>query len=172
MTHKLNTLLKLPVILFILFATTAVASAEERVDVGATVTLNVMTSSTTTSSVGLSAFWMFFELATSTGDGMSSSTRTVLAPVAATETYVNNNAIALQGDITVGGGQSVDDLAKMCSVPKANTKAFGKLLQRNRKVLVPMLSKKFDRATTVKFLKTIEQGMMQDKQLKGLVASL
>lgn len=57
----------------------------------------------------------------------------------AMKTYIRQNALALQHDISTGGGQTIDDLAHAFQVPADEHAAFGKALRAQRDTLLPLV---------------------------------
>lgn len=150
---------------------TGVASADE-VDWEATAQLNLMTSSTSTSSTSIFAAWAIidpmFSTTTKVTDTISSSTNRLLAPFAMTEQYVRHNQVALQQDITVGAGQTINDLAALCGVSGDEVKPFGRALRAHRAAILKQINgQALEREQIVAFIKEIARAMNSDEALRA-----
>jgi len=57
---------------------------------------------------------------------------------ASNEAYIRQNAVALQQDMTIGAGESIDDLAAAFQVSEENIAAFAAALHAKRGELLPL----------------------------------
>src|SRR5690554_2969604 len=57
---------------------------------------------------------------------------------ASNEAYIRQNAVALQQDVTIGAGDSIDDLAAAFQVSEENIPAFAAALHAKRGELLPL----------------------------------
>ena len=79
------------------------------------------------------------------------------------ETYLRDNAVALQHDLHVGGGHAVEDLARIFEIPDEEFGAFAQLLYENRADLVPLLDPhRLDRSAAREFAEFINGEMLSD----------
>lgn len=150
---------------------TGIASAEE-IDWEATTQLNLMTSSTSTSSTSIFAVWAIidpmFSTTTKVTDTISSSTNKLLDPFTMTEQYVRHNQVALQQDITVGAGQTVEDLAALCGVSGDEVKPFGRALRAHRAAILAQINgQDLEREQIVAFVKELARAMNTDDALRA-----
>jgi hypothetical protein len=60
------------------------------------------------------------------------------AVLANTDHYIRENAVALQQDLQVGGGRTVDDLAQMFEVPPHRRAAFALGVRHRSAQLIPL----------------------------------
>lgn len=58
---------------------------------------------------------------------------------AAVESYINNNAVAIEHDLYMGGGESARDLAQLLAIPAEEFDAFAQALFENRHALLGLL---------------------------------
>lgn len=150
----------------------SLAWAQETVDWDATVQVNLMTSSTSTSTTSVVVAWAIldpmFSTTTKVTDSISSTTNKVLDPFVVTEQYVKNNQAALSQDIMLGGGSSIEDLAKLCGVPSQDLKPFAKALRTHRaQILGQINSEDLERAQVLGFVKEVARAMAADEQLRA-----
>jgi hypothetical protein len=85
--------------------------------------------------------------------------------------YIRDNAVALQQDLQVGGGDTVNDLAQMFSIPPEHHAMFGQILRQHRAQLVPLtanLNPDLDRARA--FVTIVVEGMAATDELSPLAA--
>jgi len=81
--------------------------------------------------------------------------------------YIRKNAIALQHDLTVGGGESIDDLAVALRVDRADRGAFARMLHERRRELVPLTDlKRLDAERADRFFRTLLRGMESHPTLR------
>ena len=150
------------------------AQAQERVDWEATAQVNLMTSSTSTSTTSMFAVWAvldpMFSTTTKITDGISSTTNTALAPFSAAKLYISHNQVALKQDITLGAGQTVEDLARLCGLDPSHDARFGRALRAQRAALLPHLSadEPSDQAI-LDFLRGVVHAMSHDRELRQLL---
>jgi hypothetical protein len=79
-----------------------------------------------------------FSPLTTTGGIISSTTGLFSSVLGQLDHYIRENAVALQQDLRVGGGHSVDDLAQMFGVPEERRAAFAYGLRRHDDELVSL----------------------------------
>lgn len=60
------------------------------------------------------------------------------AVLANTDHYIRENAVALQQDLQVGGGRTIDDLAQMFDIPPQRRAAFARGLRQRHAQLIPL----------------------------------
>lgn len=77
------------------------------------------------------------------------------------ETYIRNNAVALQEDITLGGGATTRDLAAAFQVPDEHLPLFAAMLKEQRQELLPL--------TNVTLLNEERAGQFIDVILAGMI---
>jgi hypothetical protein len=58
-----------------------------------------------------------------------------------TQRYMNNNAAALGQDISLGAGDTLDDLATIYDLPEADRPAFFERIHTQRHTLMPLVNK-------------------------------
>ena len=128
-----------------------------------TVMTSAPSSSSTTSALVLITATNPFVLSSSS----TTTAETLFGSADHTERHLRANAVALQADISVGGGQAVEDLAALCGVTPADRPAFGRLLREHRQALVALVDPDaLSTARAVAFADTIEQAMRQDQALR------
>lgn len=120
---------------------------------------------TTTTGVALSAVDMVSSTTSSTSDSL-------FGDCAQAEVYINNNAHALEQDISMGAGESIADLGHMAGIHDADIKAFARLLRAHRAELLPLLGgERVDADATREFAQIVEDAMKQDATLARYVNS-
>ncbi len=83
------------------------------------------------------------------------------------EAYIRQNALALQQDLTLGGGQAVDDLAAAFRIDERNLERFGRMLRHRRDELLPLTDiERLDERRADRFFGLIANGMQQDPRLR------
>jgi hypothetical protein len=100
----------------------------------------------------------------STTGGVSSSLWDAIAPAfGQLDRYIRDNAVALQQDLQVGGGQTVDDLAQLFGVPVVQRPVFARLLRAHSAQLIPLTTiPREDPARTRRFILIIAAAMSHD----------
>lgn len=133
------------------------------IDWGQIVGLNLLTSTSTTSVMGMSVVSPI----TST---TSSMTETLFGSADHTDRYLEHNAVALAQDITMGGGQTIEDLAQLCGLEAEKHQAFAALVRRHRKELVQIMNGDPGSDRALAFSQLIEDAMSMDPALSAHVA--
>ena len=86
----------------------------------------------------------------------------------AMKSYIRHNAVALQQDLTLGAGPTVDDLAQAFGVPEAEVADFGQALRSKRSTLVPLIGDgDVDDARTARFVDLVESATSGEQRLAG-----
>lgn len=101
-------------------------------------------------------------------DGVSSttsSTSDALFGCDQAQVYMDANAVALSQEITMGGGQTVTDLAGMAGIEPEDRAAFAKVLRAQHAALVPLLEDEVTREDAEAFTRIITDAMREDEQL-------
>lgn len=160
--HKLS--LKIISALALISLLPSVAMADHEPEGGSTVMV-ISTAPSTTSSTSaivlITATNPFFSSSTS-----STTADTLFGSTQNTEQYMRANAVAMQEDIAVGGGRTIEDLASMCGLKPEDMSAFAKLLREQREPLIAMLEPSgLDATRAIKFAAHIEDAMRQDQRL-------
>lgn len=84
------------------------------------------------------------------------------AEIAAVQTYLRANSMALHHDLHLGGGRSIGDLAALFAVADDEREAFAQLLYERRHRLVPLVEPGgVDRAATDRFVSIVVEGMLE-----------
>ena len=82
------------------------------------------------------------------------------------EEYMDQNAVALQHDLHMGGGESIEDLATMFNVPAEHLDEFAGILYDNRHELSGLVQPgQVDSQTVQDFAEIVVEGMMQNEAL-------
>ena len=142
------------------------ADAQERVriDWEATVGVNLLTSSSTTAVALMYITSPFLSTATTT----SEITETILGDLYAVEAYMEDNAVAMAHDITMGGGQTVEDLATMAGVAPERHAAFARALRAEREGLVELLDPgAIDADAAAEFAARVEAALARSEEFEG-----
>jgi len=85
---------------------------------------------------------------------------------ASNEAYIRQNAVALQQDMTVGAGDSIEDLAAAFQVSEENIPAFAAALHAKRGELLPLTNVgELDQARADAFFEIIANTMNQTPAL-------
>lgn len=85
---------------------------------------------------------------------------------ASNEAYIRQNAVALQQDMTIGAGESIDDLAAAFQVSEDNIPAFAAALHAKRAELLPLTDVgELDEARANAFFEIIANTMNQTPAL-------
>lgn len=81
--------------------------------------------------------------------------------------FIRQNAQALQQDLTVGGGESVQDLAAAFQVEQQDYDTFARMLHERRNELVPLTKvDKLDSERADAFFRKVAQGMQTQPELR------
>lgn len=81
----------------------------------------------------------------------------------AAESYVKHNAVALQHDIYVGGGEAARDLGRIYGIAEGQIDSFGRLLYKNRTRLAPLIEPgEVDAAAAREFSDIIIEEMLDE----------
>ena len=142
------------------------ANAQDRVriDWEATLGVNLLTSSSTTSAALMYVTSPMLSTATTTSD----ITDSILGDLYAVETYMEDNAVAMAHDITMGGGQTVEDLATMAGIEPAKHAAFARVLRAEREGLVELLEPgAIDADVAATFAARIEDALERSEEFGG-----
>ncbi|MFU8807313.1 MAG: hypothetical protein ACNA8W_26120 [Bradymonadaceae bacterium] len=84
------------------------------------------------------------------------------------ETYIRNNAVALQDDITVGGGDTAQDLAAAFQVPDEHLPLFAAMLRNHREELLPLTDlDQLNEERAGLFIDAIVAGMLESPELSA-----
>lgn len=90
----------------------------------------------------------------------------------ALKTYIRENAVALRGDITRGGGGTVADLAQIFGVPDKHLKAFARAVRTRRDTLLSLIGPDpIDDQRTERFVETVWQALGSDEELAFALAA-
>lgn len=82
------------------------------------------------------------------------------------ETYMEQNAVAIQHDLYLGAGETSRDLAEAFNVPEENYQQFAALLFDNRNQLAPLAEPgQIDAVSAHKFVEIIVENMLRDRTL-------
>jgi hypothetical protein len=82
------------------------------------------------------------------------------------ETYIRNNAVAIQQDITMGGGATAQDLAAAFAVPEEHLHVFAAMLKEQRHSLLPLTDLDLlDEARAGQFIEVVLTGMVERPEL-------
>ncbi len=142
------------------------AQNRTRIDWEATAGVNLMTSSSTSSVALMFVLNPVLSVSSTTSD----ITDTVLGELVAVETYMEDNAVAMAHDITMGGGQTVEDLAAMCGLEESQHAAFAKALRADRAGLVELLDPgAIDADVAAKFASRIRAVLERDEEMKRVM---
>ncbi|MEC9440958.1 MAG: DUF3015 family protein [Myxococcota bacterium] len=101
-------------------------------------------------------------------DGVSSTTSSTTDAIFdcdQAQVYMDANAVALSQEITMGGGQTVTDLAGMAGIEPGDRAAFAKMLRTQHASLVPLLEDEVSREDAEAFTRIISEAMKQDESL-------
>ncbi|MGM0556555.1 MAG: DUF3015 family protein [Myxococcota bacterium] len=80
--------------------------------------------------------------------------------------YIQNNGIAMQQDLTMGGGETVDDLAEAFGVSESKHEAFGRALRERREALVDLAdARSVDEERAGRFIEEVNAAILADEQL-------
>ena len=83
------------------------------------------------------------------------------------EKYIRQNAVALKQDLTVGAGETVQDLAATFQVEDEDRETFARMLRERRDTLVPLTNlEKLDADRADRFFQTIVRGMQARAALR------
>ncbi len=124
----------------------------------------LLTTTTTTIGVIVAA-----SIVTSPFTTTSSTSRSLFGSHDQTRDYLNENAVALQQDISMGGGAHIDDLATMAQLTPPQRAALGRLMRRHREPLQQLLaSGRVDDEGAALFTTTLEAAMREDALLAPL----
>lgn len=86
---------------------------------------------------------------------------------ASKETYIRQNALALQQDITVGSGESIEDLAAAFRVSEEHLPAFASAIRSHREQLVPLTHvEKLDAKRAEQFFAIVARAMREKPALR------
>lgn len=89
------------------------------------------------------------------------------------ETYMEQNAVAIQHDLYLGAGETSRDLAGVFNVPEENYQQFATLLFDNRHQLAPLaVPGEIDAVSAHKFVEIIVENMLRDRTLAPHVRSV
>lgn len=160
--HKLSLKVIATFTLLSLLPSAAMAEHEPQGESTVMVITTAPSSTSSTSAVVLiTATNPFFSSSTS-----STTADTLFGSTQNTEQYMRANAVAMQEDIAVGGGRTIEDLASMCGLKPEDMSAFAKLLREQREPLIAMLEPSgLDATRAVQFAAHIEDAMRQDQRL-------
>lgn len=87
---------------------------------------------------------------------------------ASKEAYIRQNALALQQDMTIGAGHSIEDLAAVFRISKKNLPAFASAVHSHRDQLFALTHvEKLDEQRADKFFQIIATAMRQDPNLRN-----
>lgn len=88
--------------------------------------------------------------------------------VAQLERYMRNNAIALQHDLHLGGGETATDLASAFNVPSEHEAEFAEILYENRDDLAPLAEPgQVDRTAAETFGRIVIEEMLEDDAMSA-----
>jgi hypothetical protein len=91
----------------------------------------------------------------------------------ALEDYMRHNAVALQQDITLGAGDTVDDLAVAFQIPDEDRNSFARLLRHHRKKLLPLTDpESLDASRVRSFVGIIHRAMLEEPALREHAVAL
>jgi hypothetical protein len=72
------------------------------------------------------------------------------------EDYLEDNAVALQTDLRLGAGETVDDLALAFGVPEARRSDFGRVIRARRHELLELADPaRLDRGRATRFIEVV-----------------
>lgn len=139
------------------------ALAHDDVDQDVHVQVYSSSSSSSTSTVMLFALLVFNPTSTT-----SSSSMAVFADADTTCQYMRHNAVALQQDMTLGGGRTMHDLAQLAGIAPEHRPAFARAVRRASPQLREILGDggSFDRARLERFEQALRDAMRQDAALR------
>lgn len=119
--------------------------------------LGLATTTTTLGAVTLVGGGIALTIVLATNSGDSSSKKE----------FIRQNAVALQQDLTVGGGDSVRDLAAAFQVEQGDYDKFARMVHDRRDDLVPLTQvDKLDSTRADEFFRTIAKGMQTNPDLR------
>lgn len=91
----------------------------------------------------------------------------------AMKVYIENNSVALQQDITMGGGDTIDDLAESFGVPASEHAAFGRAMRSRRDVLMDLVdARTVDEERAGEFIEEVYAAMATDERLARQLVKL
>ncbi|MEM1347771.1 MAG: DUF3015 family protein [Myxococcota bacterium] len=151
------------ILLLLAIASVPSSAFAQDIDWGPTIGLNLLTSTSTTSVLGMS---FVSPISSST----SSTTETLFGSVDHTDRYLEHNSVALAHDITMGGGETLEDLAQLCGLHPTKHAAFASLVRRHRKELVRIMNGVPGDDRALAFAQLIEDAMAMDPALSAHVA--
>lgn len=156
-------------LLCLLAATTPALAHNQTNDVDQDVHVQVYSSSSSSSTSTIMLFAMLVFNPTST---TSSSSAAVFANADVTCQYMRHNAVALQQDMTLGAGRTLQDLAQLGGIAPAHRGAFARAIRRASPQLRTILGdgEGFDQAALARFDAALRQAMRQDAALRQYVA--
>ena len=137
-----------------------------RIDWEATLEYNLLL----TSSTGVVALWSVLNPVFSTTSSTSSITDTLLGDIVMVEEYMEDNAVAMAHDISMGGGTTVEDLAAMAGLEPSEHAAFARALRSKRVELVELLDPEtIDTRAATEFASIVESALLESDELRGAV---
>ena len=92
------------------------------------------------------------------------------AQTAHLERYMRDNAIALQHDLHIGGGETTADLAALFKIPEQHEAEFAEILYDYRHTLAPLAEPgHIDRASAREFGATIANGLLESDTMVTVI---
>ncbi len=92
------------------------------------------------------------------------------AQTAHLERYMRDNAIALQHDLHIGGGETTADIAALFKIPEDHEAEFAEILYDHRHTLAPLAEPgHIDRASAQEFGATIANGLLESDTMVTVI---